>query len=222
MKLALLLPGYLDSPDYLHMKIFDKRLSELGYTVERLDPCNLWQDGDIGNYTITNYIKQIKNLVDSYIDKNPEEIVLIGHSLGAFVSIIAGNRIKAVTKIVALCPAGDRISIALNWEAKKFRHSLRELPYDPGQSRTFDIPDTFAKDGLQYSALEEVKEIKKPIMIFIALDDKTIPPEDSERVVANANDPYTIRQPNIGHDFRKSEDECNIVMDHIEKFLEIS
>ena len=40
MKLALLLPGYLDSPDYLHMKIFEKGLKGLGYTTERLDP--LW------------------------------------------------------------------------------------------------------------------------------------------------------------------------------------
>lgn len=31
MKVALLLPGYLDSPDYLHMQTFSKRLSELGY-----------------------------------------------------------------------------------------------------------------------------------------------------------------------------------------------
>lgn len=33
MKIAVLLPGYLDSPDYLHMKFFDTRLTRLGYTV---------------------------------------------------------------------------------------------------------------------------------------------------------------------------------------------
>ncbi len=57
MKVALLLPGYLDSPDYLHLRMFDKRLTKLGYTVERLDPCNLWKNNDISKYSITNFIK---------------------------------------------------------------------------------------------------------------------------------------------------------------------
>jgi hypothetical protein len=36
MKLAILLPGYLDSPDYLHMSVFSKRLIELGFEVRDL------------------------------------------------------------------------------------------------------------------------------------------------------------------------------------------
>ncbi len=38
MKLALLLPGFLDSPDYLHLTTIEKGLQALGYTVVRLDP----------------------------------------------------------------------------------------------------------------------------------------------------------------------------------------
>ena len=85
MKLALLLPGYLDSPDYLHMKVFEKRLIELGYTVERLDACDLWITKDTSNYTITNFVKQIKGRVDYYKSQSPEEIVLIGHSMGGLL-----------------------------------------------------------------------------------------------------------------------------------------
>jgi len=219
MKVALLLPGYLDSPDYLHLKIFEKRLNELGYTVERLDPCHLWETGDVNNYSITNYIQQIREKVESYKEQNPEEVVLIGHSLGGFTSIIAGSRIPEVTKIISLCPPPDRIGPSLRWEENKPRHSERELPDDPKQFRTFDVPYTFVIDGLQYSAAEEVKNIHKPIMIFIALEDKSIPPADTEQIVANANNPYVVRQPNMGHDFRNSQEECNIVMAEIEKFL---
>lgn len=219
MKIALLLPGYLDSPDYLHMKTFEKRLRELGYTVERLDPCNLWGSGDVSNYSITNYIQQIRERVKFYKDKNPEEIVLIGHSLGGFTSIIAGSRIKEVTKIVALCSPPDRIGPSLRWEENIPRHSQRELPENPEQYRAFDVPYTFVQDGLQYSAVEEVADLHKPIMIFIALADKSIPSQDTERIVTSANKPYVIRQPNMGHDFRNSQEECNIVMAEIEKFL---
>jgi len=219
MKLAILLPGYLDSPDYLHIRTFEKRLKELGYTVERLDPCNLWKTGNVKNYTITNYIHQIADRVNVYKNKDLEEVVLIGHSLGAFVAIIAGNRIKGVTKIVSLCSVADRIGSSLNWEGKEFRHSERDLPNNPKKFRVFDIPYTFAEDGMQFSAMEEVKKIHKSIMIFIALEDKSVPPKETEKIVTNANNPYVIRQPNMGHDFRHSQKECNIVIKHIERFL---
>lgn len=220
MKLALLLPGYLDSPDYLHMKVFEKRLKELGYMVERLDPCDLWKTGNVNNYSITNFIKQIDDRVEYYKNQNPEEVILIGHSMGAFTAIIAGSRIDGVTKIVSLCPPPDRYGSAEEWKGDGFRHSERDLPDDPKRFRTFDVPYSFAEDGLQYSARDEVKNIHKPLMIFIALDDTVVPPKLTEEIVKNAINPYVIRQPNMGHDFRHSEKECNIVMAEIEKFLE--
>jgi esterase/lipase len=218
MKIALLLPGYLDSPDYLHMITFEKRLREMGYTTERLDPCNLWKTGDINNYSITNYLEQIKERVSFYKKQSPEEILLIGHSMGGFMSIIAGGRISEVTKIVSLCSPPDRKHVIKKWE-NKYKHSERDLPDYPKKFRAFDVPYSFAEDGLQYSACDEVRNIHKPLMIFIASDDTVVPPEDTEEIVKNANNPYVVRQPNLGHNFRHSQEKCNLVMGHIEKFL---
>lgn len=219
MKLALLLPGYLDSPDYLHMVLFEKRLKELGYLTERLDPCNLWKTGDTSKYTITNYINQVKVRIQLYQNSNPEEIILVGHSMGAFVSIIAGNRIDEVTKIISLCPPPDRKYSDREWNENKSRTSKRDLPHNSNQFRTFEVPYTFVEDGTKYSAKDEVKEIHKPIMIFVALDDVVVEPKYTEQIINNANSPYVVKQPNMGHDFRRSEKECNIVMQEIEKFL---
>ena len=220
MKVALLLPGYLDSPDYLHMITFEKGLKELGYVVERLDPCNLWSGGDVNKYTITNYIEQVKERVDFYKQENSEEIILIGHSLGGFVSIVAGCRIPGVDKIISLCSPPDRINTLLKWNGNEFRHSERDLPNDKKSFRVFEVPYSFAEDGIQYSAVEEVKKCNKPIMIFVALDDKSVAPEEAEKIVSAANSPHVVRQPNMGHDFRNNQEECNIVMGEIEKFLE--
>jgi len=35
-------------------------------------------------------------------------------------------------------------------------------------------------------------------MLFIALDDTVCPPELTERIVAAANNPYVVRQENMG------------------------
>lgn len=219
MKVALLLPGYLDSPDYLHMKIFEKRLQKLGYFVERLDPCNLWKTKNIKNYSITNYLKQIQDRINFYKKQNPKEIVLIGHSMGGFVAIIAGNRIKEVTKIISLCPPSDRYYSDKEWPENSFKLSKRDLPDNPKKFINFNIPYSFFKNRIKYSARDEVKKINKPLMIFIALDDIVVPPELTEEIVINANNPHVIRQKKMGHNFRRSSEETNVVADEIEKFL---
>lgn len=219
MKLALLLPGYLDSPDYLDMVTFGKGLTELGYTTERLDACDLWRTGDVANYSITNHLKQIKERISFYKSQNPEEVVLVGHSRGGLAAIIAGNRMREVTKIVALCAPPDIKSSAHKWEDGKARVSTRDLPDDPSVLRTFSIPYSYLVDAMQYSAEEEAKTIHVPLMIFIALDDTTVPPEQTERIVKNAISPYVVRQSSMKHNYRRSQKDCDIVMKEIEKFL---
>jgi len=220
MKLALLLPGYLDSPDYFHLVTFEKRLKKLGYTVERLDACNLWQTGDINNYSITNFLQQIKNRIDFYKNQNPDEILLLGHSNGGFAAIIAGNKFSEVTQIIALCPPPDKTGSEVKWK-DGLRVSKRDLPNNPNEFRDFAIPISYLKDAIRYSAVDEVKNINKPLMIFIGLDDQVVPPSETEEIVDAANNPYVVRLEGVGHDFRKSEEQINRVADEIVKFLKI-
>jgi alpha-beta hydrolase superfamily lysophospholipase len=218
MKVALLLPGYLDSPDYQHLMVFEKRLEEMGYIVERLDACNLWKTGDVNSYSITNFIKQIEERIAFYRPQKPEEIVLIGHSNGGFTAIIAGSRLPDVARIIALCPPPDKKGSEGKWK-NGIRVSKRDLPGNPNEHREFAIPAAYIEDALKYSAVDEVKYLHKPIMILIALDDTVVLPEWTEEIVKNANAPYVVRQPHMGHDFRFSPEECNNVMREIEKFL---
>jgi pimeloyl-ACP methyl ester carboxylesterase len=220
MKLALLLPGYLDSPDYFHLITFEKRLKELGYTIERLDACNLWQTGDVDNYSITNFLQQIKDRIDFYKNQNPEEILLLGHSNGAFTAIIAGSKFSEVTRIIALCSPPDKTGSEIKWK-NGFRVSKRDLPINPSEFREFAIPVSYLKDALQYSAVEEVKNIYKPLMIFIGLNDQVVPPSETEEIVNAANNPYVVKLKGIGHDFRNSEEQTNLVTDEIVKFLKL-
>ena len=222
MKLALLLPGFLDSPDYTHMTTFDTRLTRLGYTVVRIDPCNLWSTNNMSAYTVTNYINQVITCIASFKMNAPSEVVLIGHSLGALVSIVVGNWITDITKVVSLCCPGDISNLAEKWQGKKMIHSERDLPNNPSQKRSFEVPYDFVTDGLQYSAIQEVKTLHKPLMVFIAENDAPSNIDNNEKMVAEARSPYVVRQPHMGHNFRLSPQECDIVADHIENFLTTS
>jgi esterase/lipase len=220
MKLALLLPGYLDSPDYFHLVTFEQRLKELGYTVERLDACNLWQTGNVNNYSISNFLQQIKDRIDFYKNQNPEDILLLGHSNGGFTAIVAGSKFSDVTKIIALCPPPDKTGSEIKWN-KGFRVSNRDLPNNPNEYRKFAIPVSFLQDAIQYSAVDEVKNIYKPLMIFIGLNDQVVPSSETEEIVNAANNPYVVRLKGVGHDFRNSEEQTNLVAGEIVKFLKL-
>ena len=220
MKLALLLPGYLDSPDYLHLVTFEKRLVKLGYTVERLDVCNLWKTGDVNNYSVTNFLGQIKTRIDFYKDQNPKDILLLGHRNGAFTAIIAASKFSGVTKIVALCLPPDWVGSKDKWK-NGFRVSKRDLPGRHDRYKVFKIPCSFLEDALLYSAVEEVKKIDKPLMILICLEDRSVAPEKTEKIITVANNPYVVRLEGIGHTFRKSEDQTNRVANEIVKFINL-
>jgi len=57
-------------------------------------------------------------------------------------------------------------------------------------------------------------------MVFIALEDQSVDPADSEKIVENAKNPYVVRQAGIGHSFRQSKQQSQLVMRKIEEFLQ--
>ncbi len=219
MKFALLLPGYLDSPDYLHFKIFKNGLEDMGYEVYPLDACHLWKENNESTYNITNYISHIGKILDEQENKNYEEIILIGHSLGGAIAIIAGEKYKQVTKIVSLCSPVNFEHHLEKWNGRQKKISLRDLPDNPTKIRKFHIPRNFALDAQQYSVIKKIKSLKKPTMIFIGLQDKVILPEITEQLITYGNNLFIVKEKNIGHNFRNSKKDSMRVMKSIEKFL---
>lgn len=83
-RLAILCPGYLDSKDYKHLVGLSKELSKQGYTVARFDPTGTWgSEGEILDYTTTQYLADIKNVFEYMLKENNFEHTLLGgHSRG--------------------------------------------------------------------------------------------------------------------------------------------
>jgi hypothetical protein len=57
-RLALVLPGRLETKDYVHIKSHVAHLAGLGFYALSFDPPGTWESpGDIELYTNTNYLK---------------------------------------------------------------------------------------------------------------------------------------------------------------------
>src|SRR3990167_4608093 len=99
-KIALVLPGRLDTKDYVHMTSHVDFLAERGYYALSFDMPGTWESpGNIAEYTTTNYIKAVNELVD-YLGTKPT--LLIGHSRGGSVAILAGAANKNVIGIIPI------------------------------------------------------------------------------------------------------------------------
>ena len=139
-KLALVLPGYLDSKDYLNISGLANKLCILGYTVVRFNPTGTWDsEGEIEDYSITQYLKDIRS-VYNFMVKNQKEkynkTLIAGHSLGGMMSILYSARNKGIDGIIAIMAAQKFVrrenfqDKAIKWKIEKIKISKRDLPED--------------------------------------------------------------------------------------------
>src|SRR3989338_9485430 len=78
-KLAILCPGYLDSKDYNGLLYLANDLAAKGFIVVRFDPTGTWEsDGSISDYTTSQYLADIKNILEYMLAKGKYETILLG------------------------------------------------------------------------------------------------------------------------------------------------
>ena len=216
-KLAVLCPGYLDSKDYLHLKMLARNLTTLGYTVVRFDPTGTWEsEGDMSDYTATQYLEDVEHVIDFMLDKeNYNHILIGGHSRGGMISLLYAARDPRINMVIAIMPSSGRIftpELRARWQREGFRKSLRELPDNPARTRVYKVPYSHLLDRDKYNLWEKVKKIKAPKLFLTGELDTVVLPEDVKALYDKAAEPKDfILLKGIDHDYRKKEKEIKIV-----------
>ena len=205
--LAILCPGYLDTKDYKHLVGHAEALCSQGYTVVRFDPTGTWEsEGDISDYTTTQYLADVKSVLEHMLhDGEYEHILLGGHSRGGQVSLLYAANDPRISTVLAIMPAsrpvtGERRHV---WEEAGASVGTRELPDDPAASREFHVPFTHVLDRDQYDTYEEVKKINAHTIYIVGELDILSPPEDVQKVFDCTNEPKEfIVAMGIDHEYR--------------------
>ena len=131
-KLAILCPGYLDTKDYASFAALADRLAIYGYTVVRFDPTGTWDsEGDIAEYNCTQYLNDIKSIIDYMLNiQKYNHILLGGHSRGGMMSILYSARDARITSVVAIMPSSGRTMVGKrieDWKQNGFSISHRGI-----------------------------------------------------------------------------------------------
>ncbi len=220
-KLTLILPGRLDTKDYAHMIGHVDFLAKQGYYALSFDPPSSWESpGDIKDYTTTNYLKAVKELIEHFGNK---PTLLIGHSRGGAVAILAGAANNNVVGIVPIMASYGAPSSPSPEDIKAGVHiSYRDLP--PGDTKTeeqkrFDLPLGYFTDGQQYNPAEALKSFIGPKLLICGTHDEFTKPEKVREVYNFISEPKMFLELDTDHDYRYHADMIEKVNLAVGEFL---
>lgn len=220
-KLALVLPGRLDTKDYAHMRGHVDFLAKKGYFALSFDPPGSWESpGRIEDYTTTTYIKAVNELIEHFGNK---PTLLVGHSRGRAVTILAAVNNKNVTGVVPIMATYGAPSSPSPEDIKVGAHiSFRDLP--PGDTKTaeqkkFVLPLSYFADGQKYNPAEALKDFIGPKLLICGTQDEFTKPERVKEVYDLLAEPKMFLELNTEHDYRYNPDMIKKVNEAIGDFF---
>ncbi len=222
-KLALVLPGKLDSKDYAHMRSHVNHLASLGYFAMSIDPPGTWDSvGDVNIYTVTSYAKAVEELVEHFGNK---QTVLIGHSLGGSISLLVGSRNPYVSHIgMFMSPFNFKVKINDNkakaWEEKGYAESKRDIPdKNPPEWKYFKLPYSYLIDQVKYDLTSELETCSKPKLFVYGDKDDSISAAIVKMEYEISISPKELASIDDGHGYRRNPDSISKVNTIVSSFL---
>lgn len=214
-KLAIVLPGQLDTKDYPHMKSHVNMLSKLRYFALSFDPPGTWESqGEINIYNMTNYNNAINEVIEFYGNK---PTLLVGHSRGGSMAMLGAINNKHVKAFVSIFSAADYT----DYNRYK-KESFRDIPENPNKQKTFMLPISFVEDSQKYNMLPGLKHCVKPKLFVFGTYDDLIKPEVVKEAYDTSAQPKDLVEFNSDHDYRKDviliEKMNEIVKNFIKKY----
>ncbi len=218
-KLALVLPGKVDTKDYPHMRKLVDFLASKGYLALSFDPPGTWEsEGDVSHYTITNYLLAVEELIQ-YFGNKPT--LLVGHSNGGSIALLVGAKCKAVEKIIiVMSKATFKKKEDPRWKRDGFHVSSRDNPLEyEKRERYFNLPFTYYEDSQQYDTSASLKSCTKPKLFIVGSKDELVSVEKIKEIFAMTAEPKKMEIIDSAHDYRQDENLIKKVNELIEEFI---
>lgn len=220
-RLAILIPGRLDTKDYANFISHAKYLAGKGFLVLTFDPPGTWNNpGDISLYTTTNYLRAVNELME-YFGNKPT--LLVGHSRGGTAAILASNNEAVIGIILIMASYGPPSDPKPEAVKQGFNIEYRDLP--PGKHKTdvqkeFKLPLLYWTDGKKYNPAQALKECIKPKLLIYGTRDEWTSTQTVKEVYESILKPKMIKEIDSEHDYRRNPETIKEIEETIGKFLE--
>lgn len=215
-KLALLLPGRLDTKDYVNFTSHMDCLSEKGFLVVAFDPPGTWDSPGDFEFTTTNYIKSVNEIIDYFGNR---QTLLIGHSRGGLTAMLVGT---SNTSVIGFALINASYGPPTHPDPGKIKDGYlvekRDIP--PGDIRTpikkeFQMSLNYFIDGKKYDPLPLLKLCTKPKLLIYGTHDEFTEPQEVKEIFETIPQPKMIYELHCEHDYRinsRTIKEVNIIL----------
>ncbi len=222
-RLAVVLPGRLETKDYIHVESHVNVLSELGFHAVAFDPPGSWQSaGAIEDYTVTNYLNALNELIEYYGNK---PTFLVGHSLGGSIAALTGESNAHVTAFVGLMSLADgpRVTEDPDWKTDGKIVFFRDLP--PGDRHTaeqkqYDLPYSFFEDALTHQTRIALQTCDKPKLFIIGKYDTQNQTSQTPEIYTTIAEPKQLVEIESPHGYRYSKSIISQINKLLKEFVE--
>lgn len=189
-KVAILMPGRLDSKDYINFTSHAEFLADRELLAVAIDPPGTWESpGNLNDYTTSTYIKAISELID-YLGNRPT--LLLGHSRGGATAMLASGNPAVAGLAVVNAAYGEPTPP----NSEKIVHGAlveyRDLP--PGDIRSkeqkrFDLPLAYFEDGKKHNPSAALIKFKGPKLLVHAVNDEFTEIGQVKEIYTKLSDP---------------------------------
>jgi len=191
------LHGFASGPSSSKARFFHERFRELGIDLEVPDLA----EGDFERLTLTRQLGVLERVAAG------RSCVLVGSSMGGYLSALYAARHPEVPKLVLLAPA---FGFARRWldalgpgQAELWRTQGFLEVFHYAEQRTRRIGYQLVEDGRQY---EDYPNVRQPVLIVHGRGDATVNPECSAE--------FAAKRPNVRLELVDSDHQLLGVLDH--------
>lgn len=224
--LAVLVPGFLDSGSGPGASSLAAALRRSGRTALSFDPRGTWRSP--GQPAQIAPSVQLRDVV-SVIGMVPphERVVLIGHSLGAYLACLAAADDQRVTDVVAIMPPRcfvwprDYDEERDTWRRAGERRFVVATPGSTIRWQ-FRVPHSVVADAVTHDLPATLAELRRPRILFVAGEhDQVIPVDAVLRLYeqCGSEDKSKVVLP-VEHDYRDHPEQLRMVNQAVVDWLD--
>jgi len=190
---ALFAHCFTCSKDIVAPNIISKTLAENGIAVLRFDFTGLGNSqGDFANTNFSSNVEDLLSACKSLGEEFAPPEILIGHSLGGAAVLKAAKKIETVKALVTIgSPSNiEHVKHQFGNEVSQIEKEGKAKVILAG--REFTIKKQFIDDLTKVSILEDLKEIKKALLVMHSPIDDTVSIEHASKIFTSAKHPKSF------------------------------
>ena len=205
---ALFAHCFTCSKDLNVVNTISKTLTEEGIAVLRFDFTGLGgSEGDFSNTNFSSNVEDLSSACASLKEKHRSPALLIGHSLGGAAVLKAAALLPHVKAVATIGAPSD-----IKHLIKLFENDLEKIQRDDQANvslagRKFTIKKQFIEDINEATLLEEVKNLKKALLVLHSPIDSTVSIDHAAKIFVAARHPKSfVSLDDADHLLTKEED----------------